>query len=521
MRTSEVHTEATSTAAGIAVAIVLLITLTAIPAAGTAAQTVDHPVDADPTAGEGAVDDGDRRVTLSAAAIQGETQGGSVGDVVDIDLRVPDGSSGRLYLGSRDVAYLTSVAFTDDGDGEVTLSVNTFLAGGHLGAERRAWSAEGGSVTNVTRHTAPLSDPLEPTVYDANMTVDGAERAVTPVPFRPASVDDVTTAVAPAGAFGEEPGTVESAQSGHLAVGDTLVANVTVSGVFGMLAAQPGETTTERFRSLVTGENASLEIRPGTTDADLALDRSFENDAFDVYADPDAQTLSVVTDTSALRYDGDAGELQAGERYRIVFVIESESDLSIEEAAWADDIAVRDRTATFETGENGTVRLPAASDAELSGTTALAPGTELEVETRADGAFLQHTETRVGEDGAFTASLNLSTVEPGTTFTAHVDDLDVETPGIVVDASERDAPPSPQTTTEGPDDTVTPGATAARTDGGNAMPTVAADTPETESTPTGGSRTGTEESGAGFGALAALLAVVALVGLTLYRRRTA
>jgi hypothetical protein len=91
--------------------------------------------------------------------------------------------------------------------------------------------------------------------------------------LRPASVDGATTAVAPAGAFGDDPADIASTRRNEIASGDTLVANVTTTGVFGMLSAQPGGTTTDRFRSLVTGDNASLEIRPATVDAELALER--------------------------------------------------------------------------------------------------------------------------------------------------------------------------------------------------------------------------------------------------------
>ena len=526
MRSSGFSTETSSTAPGIVFGIVVLVTLTAVPAAGTAVQAAQEPVDAESvgeeaTAEKTPVSEEHRRIVDSAGAIaQDDSHGGSVGDEVDIDLSVPDGASGRLFLGSDEKAYLTSVAFTDDGDGEVTLSLNTYLAGGHLGAERRAWSADSGRITNVTRHTDPLSDPLEPAIYDVNLTVDGSERAVTPLPLRPASVDGATTAVAPADEFGDQPTDLTATRTDRIANGDTLLANVTAAGVFGMVAAQSGESTTARFRSLVTGENASLEIRPETVDADLALDRSFENDAFDIYTDPDAETLSIVMDTGALRYDGDASEIEDGERYTLVFWIEEESELTVDETTVGVGVEVRERTARFETGENGTVQLASVPDAELSGTTTLAPGTEFEVEARAAGVFLRRNETQVGENGTFTAGLNLSAVAPGTAFTASIDALDVETDGVVTNATDRDAATDRGTPTEQRGAT---GTTETGANDGNVVPAAAADRPAapTESTPANRSATTTGESGAGFGALAALLAVVTLAGLTLGRRRFA
>lgn len=525
MRSSGFSTATSSTASWVVLGFVLLVTITAIPAAGATAQAGEHAEDADPADGQATVGDEDRRIVVPASApVQDDSHGGSVGDVVDLDLSVPDGSSGRLFLGSQEKAYLTSVEFSDDGDGAVTLSVNTFLAGGHLGAERRAWSADSGRITNVTRHTDPLPDPLEPAVYDVNATVGGSEQAVAPLPLRPASVDGATLAVAPAEEFGDEPADLTATRTDRVANGDTLVANVTANGVFGMLDAQSGESTTARFRSLVTGENASLEIRPDTVDADLDLDRSFENEAFDIYTDPDAERLSIVMDTGALRYDGDASGIEDGERYTLVFWIEEESDLVVDETTIGAGFEVRERTATFETGANGTVRLPSVSDARLSGTTTLAPGTELEVEARAAGSFLRWNETRVGENGTFTARLDLSDVEPGTEFTASVDGLDGEIPGIVTNGSDRDTAPDRSTTTEQGAEN---GTTRTGTDGGDVLPaaagTAAGDSAAspTESTPDNRTGTTTDESGAGFGAVATLLAVVAVLSLALARRRTA
>ena len=521
MRSSGFSTATSSTATGVVLGIVLLVTITAFPAAGASVQTGQHADDVEPADEKATVDDEERRIVVPASATaQDDSHRGSVGDVVDIDLSVPDGSSGRLYLGSEEKAYLTSVEFSDGGDGEVTLSVNSFLAGGHLGPERRAWSADSGRITNVTRHTDPLSDPLEPAIYDVNLTVGGSERAVTPLPLRPASVDGATLAVTPADEFGDQPGDMTATRTERVANGDTLLANVSATGVFGMLAAQPGESTTARFRSLVTGENASLEIRPDTVDADIALDRSFENDAFDVYADPDAATLSIVMDTGALRYDGDASGIEDDERYTLVFWIEEESELVVDESTVGAGFEVRERTATFETGENGTVQLAPVADARLSGTTTLAPGTEIEVEARAAGAFLQRNETQVGENGTFTASLNLSAVEPGTEFTASVDGMDVETPGIVTNETDRDATPDGGTATEQEGET---GTTEPGPNDGNVLPAAAADTaaPPTDSTPANRTGTTTDETGAGFGVVAALLAVLTVLSLALGRRRVA
>jgi PGF-CTERM protein len=226
-------------------------------------------------------------------------------------------------------------------------------------------------------------------------------------------------------------------------------------------------------------------------------------------------------DTGALRYDGESNGIETGERYTVVFWIESESGLTLEDPSIGTEFRARDRTATFETGQNDTVRLAAVPDARLSGTTTLAPGTELEVEARASGTFLRRNETRVDEDGTFTTTLNLSAVEPRTTFTAIVDGLDVAATGIVTNGTEPPAAPDRVPTTERPGDDGTPEATATLGDERNALPAAEPSPTETEPTPTTRSGTTTDASGAGFGAVAALVAILTLAGLRLRRRRTA
>lgn len=67
---------------------------------------------------------------------------------------------------------------------------------------------------------------------------------------------------------------------------------------------------------------------------------------------------------------------------------------------------------TFESAANQTIR----------GETDLPPGTELLVRVRSSGSspFIKQTETTVQENGAFTASFNFSSVDPGTSFEVQI-----------------------------------------------------------------------------------------------------
>ncbi|WP_336002710.1 BGTF surface domain-containing protein [Halorientalis halophila] len=452
-------------------------------------------------------------------ALDGAEFSGAVGDTVDVDVNVPAGESGRLTVGSTDVGYVTTVAFTDDGDGTVTLSLNTYLAGGHRGAESQAWSADGGTITNVSRTTPALSDPLEPALYDVNLTVAGDEPATGAIALEPASVENLTLSAAPESAFGDDPAALDRNATDQVAVGDTLVVTANATGVFGALFARPGSTT-ERFRSLLASDVADFEFTPESSDDELDVNRSFENDAFDVYADEDANRLFVVLDTAALRYEGDPGRVGDGDEYTAVFEIDEDGGIVTEAATQSASIRLVERSLTFDTRPDGTLAVAPEADARLTGTTTLAPGSRFEVRARSSGNFLRRADVTVGADGRFAADMNLSGVEPGTEFTASVDAVDAETEGVVTNETGTNATadgPSGEATATGAGNTTTDADSDASGDlAANAAEGGAADDRSGEEETT---RSGTESSGTGVGfAPAAALAAIAAVALLSLRR---
>ena len=87
--------------------------------------------------------------------------------------------------------------------------------------------------------------------------------------------------------------------------------------------------------------------------------------------------------------------------------------------------------------EGEAVSLQNASGQVVSGTTDLASGTEVTVQLRSsngDQPFVKQFQTTVGADGAFEATFNMSTIDPGPEFTVTVrvdgDTID-DAPGVV------------------------------------------------------------------------------------------
>lgn len=104
---------------------------------------------------------------------------GTAGDEIEIGISLQRTRRADLQLGSDDLSYNVTMTVTDgDGDGQVVVRWNTSRAG--TTTEHTAFSTtdSADSVTNVSRTTGRLSQPLSPDTYPASLSVDGREVAV-------------------------------------------------------------------------------------------------------------------------------------------------------------------------------------------------------------------------------------------------------------------------------------------------------------------------------------------------------
>lgn len=457
--------------------------------------------------------DADASLDLTVAdrdnsGIQRQTIDVASGGVARIDIGVPTGDEGKVYVGSTDVGYLSSVAFEDaDRSGDVTLRLNTSLAGNRTDTgEQAAWSVGGSDeLDDTTLHTRPLSDSLAPAVYPMNLTANGVERDVAALRVASMSVEEATTHTAPDGDVdGALP---ELTRADRVAVGDAFAVRIDGAGLSSLLDSQSGDTGTEQFRSLVASDDATFtltEVGDGVNgqreEVELAFEESVENDGIEAVTRDG--TLYVVLDESDLRFE--SGDIRAGSEYEAEFTVTDESEFTDDSQTVTATATFTERSVSFRS-DGDELELPATSNAAITGTTTAAPGTEIEVQVRSNGTVHDTANATVSPDRTFTAAVDLSALDSGTEVSVTAERFDDEVTGVVEPAAaDRSAN---ETTTTGTESG--PGTTATATE---STPT---DSNESQSTTTDEQATDGEnstQSGPGFGAL---LAVLALLGIGL------
>ncbi|WP_246983444.1 DUF7282 domain-containing protein [Halorientalis marina] len=101
------------------------------------------------------------------------------------------------------------------------------------------------------------------------------------------------------------------------------------------------------------------------------------------------------------------------------------------------DFTVVEKELTYDTNAQDIIQVSAQSGQTISGSTTVAPGTELDLRIRSTGEspFLRSPQPVVQADGSFNASVDFSTVAENTSFTASARGFDDEdTPGVVGEA---------------------------------------------------------------------------------------
>jgi hypothetical protein len=405
----------------------------------------------------------------------------NVGDVLEAELAC---SSCYLAVGTPEQGTLDLLELTDaNGDGRITLRINTRYAGQYTGAS--------GYPDGVESYTSPDDDvrryasgtTLEQVDEELSYTIDtlgklrdqlglratGRDRPIDPGPLQltvaetdflinrsaygdrapygsdlvirdetdartielePRSFDGVHSMAAPGGS-GFEP-TAEALRTGtgpreRVALGDRLVFRINVSGIYGYLDAQGATVAT--FQENEEGIGLSLVDRSGGSAESVAIDR------LDVrfVPDPSSNALYVVFPTGA----GRLGALEAGQ-YRLRFTLEGVSGgpYSIRTAhdgypylapgaseSDSASVTIEPPAASItDPSEGASPRLTGAGELEVRGTTNVAAGTRLRVSAEStEFAYQTSVRATVNETGHWRASLDLSDA-PGDSFTVAVSD---------------------------------------------------------------------------------------------------
>ncbi len=374
-----------------------------------------------------------------------------VGDNAQITINMEDSTEAWVFIGSEDVNYLERVHVVDDDeDGEVVLEVNTFLAGRTTDNTTTAFDVldddkfgSDGVTSYDSGNTdldiaSNLTSPLAAGDYDLRVassdeiTADGDvtdEKGVGTLALRERSTDSIKTWVAPTGAANSddlEDLLGEVSESDTVTVGpqgDRLVVQVEASGLYGYvndgdledLAANGLEFRLEQTNPDANQDEVVLNASTlGTDDTDATL-----------YTDEDNNTFFVVIDTRAF------SELEDGQNYEASFTVGDEDETTSpnpyvddeEEESVSTDFSLDDPDGEFDNLQNGDLTVAKSSSSMVSGTTNVAPGTELTIRLRSsnsDSPFLKSQTVDVQADGTFSAEFDMSDVATGAEFTATI-----------------------------------------------------------------------------------------------------
>ncbi|UPW01786.1 hypothetical protein M0R88_06710 [Halorussus gelatinilyticus] len=350
------------------------------------------------------------------------------GDVAVVPLSVPSGANATVSVGSGD-GYSARLDVRDDGDGRVRLLVNTYLAGNRTTVAPGTYRAAGDDAVTVTGGTP--AEPLEPGTYPVTATRNGtlvAERelTVTEPSFESATARRAVPRLFDAANASEIRSANRSAltaslQSGEhepeVVEGETLLLRIDASSLLGAIAAQPGNTTTERFLALHD------ETEPDTDETfeisgpcgGILFHETVTEGGARVLLDYHVGAAYVLLDTTNLEGTNAGGQT-------VYVEVSSESRLGDAGRELTASFRIAPRQTAIRPAGTETVRLTADDRATVSGETNLLAGSRIpvRVESRVGSTFERRTTATVAANGTFAATVDLSNASAPGLFAVHV-----------------------------------------------------------------------------------------------------
>ncbi|WP_008525717.1 BGTF surface domain-containing protein [Halorhabdus tiamatea] len=331
------------------------------------------------------------------------------GDYAEFTVDLQNTESATVHITDGSGEYESELTVTDSNDGEdaddgqVTVQMNTFLAGGHGDAYSPADGAD--SVTVDSDSESSIGDyRLAAGSYDLTVTAGGEEQDVATLSLEERSTTGISSIVAPSSAdFGSADAITNGSELSEVAFGDHLALEVEASGVFTYLNDD------------VNAQGMSITFSQENFEGQYGNAPTFDvsGSAFDLVEDADNNRFFVTVDTDAL------DNVDAGDEYSVTFEINGTNNPYVadgETESVSTTVTFLERTSSF-----GVVEAPyqvlATDDTEVRGTSNLAPGSEITVQALKSGDFLrQDTSVEVMEDGTWTATFDFADRQVGEEF---------------------------------------------------------------------------------------------------------
>jgi PGF-CTERM protein/surface glycoprotein (TIGR04207 family) len=462
------------------------------------------------------------------------------GDVAQINISLDGaaaGTGGTLVIGNEESdGYQANVSFTDDGDGQVVIQFNTYAAGSDSNGTVVEAAGDDSVTFDNSSDQTQINNILAQGDYTLSVSTAGNAEDTVDQPqdlgalaIGPRSTDSMSLWTAPSQATIDTNSDGEVTeddiatlieddmltQDDSIAAGDFVVHQITATGLEGVTESEGG------LSGALMSDSLSLSI--------VQTNPVQNQDAKEVNVTASANNMMfvegdgayyIVANTDNLVLEDTSKDIVAGDEFRATFTVADDRLLRSSDAAAHESV-----NATFTVEEATTeldadpVEVAAASNQTITGTTNLAPGTELTVRVRSSSdvtpGFYDTDTVTVQADGTFSAEFDFSEQAAGDTF-----DVTVRRGGNTVATAdgeivESTTTPTPSEGTDTPSEdteTATPTATA------TATPSESTET----ATPSGGDDTETEPpedttttTTPGFGvavALVALLAAALLAG---------
>jgi hypothetical protein len=343
------------------------------------------------------------------------------GDVAEIGIELENTNSATLTVGSSEGGYESTVTVQSAGDDTVTVLMNTYLAGQSAGEESQAFGTRQPSDSAIaTLNTSELSSPLASGTYDLTVSVDGPEADVNSLDLQSRSTDALSVSHGPSSGFDSltdatavreaiDDGTLSG--SGRVDPGETVVAEVEVSGIYGAIASSFGDKTDvdpQGLEDVENGELAELTIEQTGAESPKHLDlwASVGNDTARLFAEPSENLLFLVFDSGEATFSEGGGSTatpSANESYEAAFEVFGNSPLASSNERVTDTFAMSELM----------VQVPPVTDKTYTGAL-------MELESKQLSADPTYEQI---DRATFTGGLTYDTVveqnpEPGTTVQA-------------------------------------------------------------------------------------------------------
>ncbi|ELZ96759.1 hypothetical protein C440_03258 [Haloferax mucosum ATCC BAA-1512] len=471
------------------------------------------------------------------------------GDVVAIPVTLENTDIATVSVGTPDQGYAANVTVEDgNDDGTVTLLWDSSKSTVTNNPQNNVFDVEDSDDDilsgndGTTEVTVSTSELIDTGTYDLEVrTGDSPSDAenVAQLTLNEAGVTNVQTWTAPSNEPLTDLEEVNDAldnsnltQDQKIAYEDKVIVQIEAAGLEGTVGAQDDETPNFFDSGNGFGDSYRLTVNqsnPGPNRDPKILDVA--NNA-SVVADGDNNTYFVVFDSNdieAYRDSNDNGVLTNSERtsannvdvedddeYNVEFKMvekkEVQSSLALvdDNSSAVNSYSHVEAEHTFDVSDNDEVNVTNAEDQVISGSSNVAPGTEVTLKAESSGdtqpKFLKTATVYVQEDGTFSASFDFSEQSVGDTFEVTADGG--VAPDETVDGNVLEEVQTETTTTEdnGTDTTTTEEPTTTETT-----------TTETTTTTSNTTEETTTGSTPGFGVVVALVALVAAALLAVRR----